>query len=256
MIGFGMGARWAAVCLALALIAGCGSSDEDSCSGTVFYNSYSYGGVTDAEVGQPYSYTPNIQISGCRPSDRIAAGVLPPGLNLDSGSGRISGVPTQGGSYTLTVRPNAEGSVQATFTIRVYPMGLQVPVLSAQRVGVSADLPTSQNMSIAAVNHGGGWVLYSGLARSIGGGTFQLFASTDMGAHWSAATQVGAPSFHPNAVLRVAGGPRDLYVFDSGVQSLLPALYRYDGAAWHVVNNTLPFRSGTGAGFSIDTNGT
>lgn len=247
--------RWFAIALSCALVASCGGGDEEkSCPGTVYYGAYSYS-PPDGEVGQPYSYTPNISISGCRPSDHVSSGSLPPGLGLDPGSGRISGTPSRGGSYTLTVRPNASGSVQSTFTINVYPIGPQVPTLTGQRMGSSFDLPpigTQATVSLAAVDHGAGWRLYAANPRIIGN---HIYTSADMGAHWTLVDRTGGPE-SVRGEFRYAAGARDLYVLDTGSYSSNedPIVYRYDGAAWHTT--TLPFRPapGVGVGFHVDEN--
>lgn len=250
-------AMWAGFCLSTWLVAGCGGAGDDkTCSGTVFYNSYSYASAPSGEVGIPYSYMPSISISGCRPSDRVSAGSLPPGLSLDPGSGRISGVPTQGGSYTLTIQPNASGSVQSTFTLNVYPIGVQTAALTVERTAAAAlglHSPSSDTTrSIAAVDHGAGWVLYS-MDQSIFS-HFQLETSNDMGLNWNPVTHVGGPSPTTSASgTHLAGGPHDLYVLDTADTNAV--LYRYDGSAWHVVNNTLPFPSVRTAGFHVDASG-
>lgn len=252
--------KWASICLAVSAIAGCGGSSDSSCSGTVFYNAYSYAGAPSGEVGIAYSYTPSISISGCRPSDRVSAGSLPPGLNLDSGTGRITGVPTQGGNYTLTVSPNAGGNVYSTFTISIYPQDSQAPALTTRRLAIATDLPSRPPgtldrlaMAITAVDHGDGWVLYAGNnARSISG--LAVYKSTDMGIHWTVVPQVGGPGTN-NVEFRFASGSGNLYVFETGSSYSAPILYRFDGSAWHLVNNALPFSPTPAAGFHVGEDG-
>jgi len=246
--------KWAAIGLAVSFVTGCGGSSDSSCSGTIVYSAYSYAGAPSGEIGIAYTYTPSIGVSGCRPSDRVSAGSLPPGLSLDPGTGRITGVPTQGGAYSLTISPNAGGNVQSTFTINILPLGPQVPALTARRLATATDLPSSVTnvaMAIAAVDHGAGWVLYATDPRSYV--PAQVYASTDMGAHWAAVPQAGGPGTR-NGELRMASGSRNLYVLDTGGSNAAPTLYRYDGAAWHVVNNALPFAAVSGAGFHVDEN--
>lgn len=76
--------------------------------------------INPMTVGQTFSQA--LTANGTAPLtwDR-PSGTLPPGINLSS-SGVLSGVPTQAGNYTFTVRAsNSAGSAQKQFSITVAP---------------------------------------------------------------------------------------------------------------------------------------
>ena len=76
--------------------------------------------LPNAVVGQQYPAT-KLSVSGGSPplTFKVTAGNLPPGLQLDSGSGTISGPATQTGAYsfTVTVTDSANGSSSQGFQI-------------------------------------------------------------------------------------------------------------------------------------------
>jgi YVTN family beta-propeller protein len=68
--------------------------------------------------GEPFDYS--YTLTGApRPTTTVTGGTLPPGLTL-SPDGRLSGTPTEGGTYTFTVTgASSEGSDAVTSTIQV-----------------------------------------------------------------------------------------------------------------------------------------
>jgi hypothetical protein len=107
-----------------------------------------------AIVGKTYRAT-LMAVGGVRPYVWSAAkGTLPPGLTLDSTSGRITGVPTSAGKTTITFHVKDAGrpqqqSATATLSLRVFrPLILLSP----------ARLPTAkqgQNYTAAITASGG-----------------------------------------------------------------------------------------------------
>jgi Putative Ig domain len=91
------------------------------------------------ETGKPYSYQlKGRDGTGCVPYVKWKADGLPPGLSIDSGSGLISGTPTQTGTYvfwvTMTDIPASQGgiswcvdnaSTEKQFEISIF-QGLQI----------------------------------------------------------------------------------------------------------------------------------
>jgi hypothetical protein len=77
--------------------------------------------LPDAVLAAPYSQA--IAVTGGTPpyAWSTAAGGLPPGLFLNSGTGRITGTPTVAGSFSFTVRVNdsAGGEITQVMTLRV-----------------------------------------------------------------------------------------------------------------------------------------
>ncbi len=81
-------------------------------------------------VGVPYSFT--VTASGTAPIAFAATG-LPPGLSIDPASGAISGTPTTGGSYSVTITAtNAGGTAtqNATMAIAGAATPASIPTLS------------------------------------------------------------------------------------------------------------------------------
>ena len=75
-----------------------------------------------ASVGAAYSY----QIAAVNNPATYAASGLPPGLSLNAATGAISGTPTAGGAYTVSVfATNAYGTGSGILTLAVSPGALQ-----------------------------------------------------------------------------------------------------------------------------------
>ena len=77
--------------------------------------------LPDAALASPYAQT--ITVNGGTPpyAWSTAAGGLPPGLFLNSGTGKVTGTPTVAGAFSFTVRVNdsAGGEITQVMTLRV-----------------------------------------------------------------------------------------------------------------------------------------
>lgn len=97
----------AAVCLAAA----CGGGDSAQGGGDLALD-FAYPS-TGSSVGRFLSITvtprSTAQLGGHSAHHTIVSGALPPGLVLDPGTGRVSGAPTQNGSYSATVQVTVDG---------------------------------------------------------------------------------------------------------------------------------------------------
>ena len=85
-----------------------------------------------AVVGQPFSFTLTASSDGGAPDSSSVTGTLPPGLFLNSGTRQITGTPTNGGVFplSLSVHYPTWGSFTKPLTVRViYPPG--PPVVTA-----------------------------------------------------------------------------------------------------------------------------
>ncbi len=119
------------------------------------------GGTFSGSVGLPFGA--NLNAGGNpAPSVSVSAGALPPGVSL-AGSG-LSGIPTQQGTYTFTVRAtNSEGSATANITVNVGPAVPLITSVSPQS-GTFGSTVTISGFNLAGTN-----------AVSIGGVPAQSF---------------------------------------------------------------------------------
>ena len=87
--------------------------------------------IPEGKTGTPY--TLDITVSGTAPFRwRITSGRLPGGLNLGETTGRISGTPTESGTFTVTISvSNSAYTVYITITI-VIRVAVTAPTLSAE----------------------------------------------------------------------------------------------------------------------------
>lgn len=73
--------------------------------------------LTNASIDTPYDFT--IQTSA-ESNFTVTAGTLPPGLSLNAQTGQVTGVPTEQGSFNVTVTAQSEqGSASRSFTLVV-----------------------------------------------------------------------------------------------------------------------------------------
>ncbi len=70
--------------------------------------------ASTATIGQSYSAILGSQTEGT-PNYVVLSGDIPPGLSLNAGSGVLSGVPTQGGTYSFRARVSDNNGVAGTF---------------------------------------------------------------------------------------------------------------------------------------------
>ena len=136
------------------------------------------------ETGKPYSYQlKGRDGTGCVPFVSWKADGLPPGLSIDSGSGLISGTPTQTGTYvfwvTMTDIPASQGgaswcadsaSTQKQFEISIF-QGLQIQ--QRQSVLTPGQLTVPYNLQLTASGGNPTWTatgtLPAGLTLSSSG---------------------------------------------------------------------------------------
>jgi hypothetical protein len=94
---------------------------------------YSY--LPNATVGVIYSFTP-VASGGTLPYTWSAVG-LPAGLSMNSSSGIISGTPTAGGLYLLTMTITDSAFLQANRTVYLTVIGGSAPVIKAPTTGAT-----------------------------------------------------------------------------------------------------------------------
>jgi hypothetical protein len=96
--------------------------------------------LSGGEVGEPYAATPTTA-GGTTPFTwSVTGGSLPAGLNLNTSTGAVTGTPTGGGPFTLTLEVTDADGMQATqsesFSITAAPT-ITSPALSGGEVSVA-----------------------------------------------------------------------------------------------------------------------
>ena len=181
----------------------------------------------DALVGTPYSYA--FTANGLpNPTFGIGSGAPPPGLNLDTASGVLSGTPTTTGSYTFALSAtNSIGTTSSgTHTIVVKksltvtgptvsrPFGIANPGLPAGYAGFlpgdsASSLTTAPTCSTAA----GVSSLPGDYPVTCGGGVSSTYAFTYVPGHvivysFGGGSGSPPPPLPPSEVARIAGSDR------------------------------------------------
>ncbi|MFL6590148.1 MAG: putative Ig domain-containing protein [Chthoniobacterales bacterium] len=109
-------------------------ADDDIAGARLLYELRVTSGLTPSpgEIGISFSY----QVGANNlPAGYEAAG-LPPGLTLDAASGLISGVPTQSGTFTVTLIVHGSlGDVTATLPIQITPRRITSALSAAVDIG-------------------------------------------------------------------------------------------------------------------------
>jgi hypothetical protein len=145
-------------------------------------------------VGTAYSITLVAGPGTSQNSWQIVSGSLPAGLNLNSGTGVISGVPTSAGFSTFTVQATDSTNphtAQATFTLAIS---------SSPAKNILHDSPEESSPPQIAVDSSGNInVVWSQIP--ISGGPQVFFSrSTDGGMTFSPPKQIGPPASDPSCL--------------------------------------------------------
>lgn len=185
-------------------------------------------------------------------------GSLPAGMKFNSSNGTISGIPTEAGTFYVSVGPD----VASTFTnhagLRIDPIVPQTPALTVSKT-VATGLPSDITLvSIASVNHGSGDVLYL-LAFDINlEEKYTLWISSNGGANWNRYRGSDVPQPQSNGIyinqlslaqngnildLIDAGGADSTDLPDGTVQNTFrsPRIFHFNGSSWSNTIQTLPF---------------
>ncbi|WP_432890039.1 ExeM/NucH family extracellular endonuclease [Kribbella sp. CA-245084] len=151
-------------------------------------------------VGSPYqfAFTATGTVS-------LAAGSLPPGLNLAS-NGQLSGTPTQAGTFVFTVRAsNAAGSADLVATITVAPAVTTTTVTSSANPA-TIGAPITFTATVSGAPTGGtvsfkvdGAALGSPVPVVNGVATSAAVSTLGVGAHAVSASFSGTASYQPSS---------------------------------------------------------
>jgi hypothetical protein len=145
--------------------------------------------LPDAVVGNPYNQTLSLNGSQAPNTWSIAAGSLPPAINLGASTGALTGTPTTAGTYNFTVRvvDRTGDSDTAALSIVVDPAAALVITTAALPNGA---VGAQYSQTLAATGGSGGYQ-WSRTAGSLPGG-LSLSAS---GAITGTPTAAGVSSF-------------------------------------------------------------
>ena len=249
---------WSAVVIGALVIAACGGGGGGgggSCGAVTVYDSYGYNtGQIYGEIGEPVSTTLAAHVqSGCGVGQKLE-GTLPPGMSFDANTGNISGTPSAGGVYAVTVHPDVPDwqEVRAVLTLEIQPTGRPTTSV-APSVLAPVPLPDVHlYSSIAVAAHGASTQLWIGGVRFLAG-QYVLYTTVDEGAHWVSDDAGGLirPRGDTHGTYKLTAYDSVAYVLDTGGSlngAPMPSvLYRFDGSSWSVRNETLPFRAPDGA---------
>lgn len=263
-------ARWllgSAVALALIACGGGGVDvvgDASGCSSTTSYDSYGYSPSTfDGAIDEPVDMVLNAHVlSGCKLSHKLE-GDLPPGVHFSSRSGRISGTPTAGGIYQVTVRPNAaSGHVSTSAILHIEPIGRPTAALAPERLEAPSGFDIRMWSQLAVGTGPNRARLWIGGYRA-DTGRYEFFVSDNDGALWKSDHAGGLIEPRGDTLSQnqfsIGASGAEAYVLDTGgtlaFHPMPSVLYRFDGTAWSLRNETLPFRALAGASLYVGSHG-
>ena len=202
-------------CLSLSaytiLWAGCGSTGQTAAPSSPSAQSLSLSGsLTKGSVGSNYQEVLSVT-GGHEPYHfAVGQGELPPGLNLNPQTGRISGVPTQPGTFSFTISVKANllhATASHSFTLAVDPC----PKCDAMRISPSEPsvAPGGKVQFSATGSNGGspavtwsasaGTITPGGLFTAPTGGSVQKISVT--------ASSAASNSVQATTSVTITGGP-------------------------------------------------
>jgi Putative Ig domain len=201
--------------------------------------------------------------TGCTP-DNSLSGSLPPGMRFDSRSGRISGTPTAGGIYTVTVQPDVASSlVSDSVTLTIQPVGRQTAEMSPTLLPTPANTPTRDGGSVAATTYAGKTRLWiASYAAAPDHQQYELLRSDNDGQDWVTDTAGGLmqPRGDTLGSFLVAALGGRAYALEAGgslgFQPVGNVLYLFNGTSWSVRSDTLPFYAPRGSQLQALADGT
>ncbi|GGM10173.1 hypothetical protein GCM10011594_32600 [Nakamurella endophytica] len=149
---------------------------------------------------------------------RFASGALPPGLQLDTGAGALTGTPTRAGRFVFGVRAsNSAGSVSRAFAVTV--------------AGVPSAVPSAPRAVRVAGGHRSVTIGFIPPASAGGGGQIRGYQlSLDAGRTWQSVRAAGSASLRA-----VIGGLDSVGVYHLALRAVnaagVGASVRFDGPA-------------------------
>jgi hypothetical protein len=202
-----------------------------------------------AVAGQAYSSS--LSASGGTPPYlwSVSAGQLPPGLNLNPGSGVITGVPTASGGYNVTFQAKDSGSATATKNCSINVAAALTITTTSLAAGI-VGAPYSQSLAAAGGTPPYSWAITSGSLPSgvslsgaqIAGtptaaGAFAFSVRVTDSAN---ATADAALSITIGAAVSVATCPASTAIVGQAYSSSATATGGQPPYSWSVVSGQLP----------------